>query len=182
MTIPLPPWPDPTTAEGIRFFSAAETLFGLWRAAGFGTQFAIGFVANAEAETSFDPCAKGDYVDEKGQKLPWSAHPVGTATSFGLHQWKASRLEAIRAANPDLDLFRAVMMGTATLEQSVAAAIWELNGPFKRARAVMAAQATAEGAAEQCCALFEQAGATAAGDRRAKMASRWTKYFAQKGF
>jgi hypothetical protein len=181
MMLPLPLWPDAETAEGAIFFANADACFAAWKAKGVSNAFALGMLANAEAETSLNPNAKGDYIDVNGERLPWSSHPKGTPTSFGLFQWKAARLKVIKDGC-GIDLITAVMMGKATIQQSVDAAWFELNGPMSKARIAMEQMRTASGSATEACALFELAGASGAGERRGSMATRWTEYFAKKGF
>ncbi len=173
----IPQWPTPNSAEGARFFAAALAIVKAWKAHGVSNPFAFGMLAQAEAETSLDPNARGDWLDVNGKPLPWSAHPVGTPTSFGLHQWKRDRLDDIRKGT-GIDIYADVMAGKGDCVRQVAAASWELSGPMSHAFAPIASQKTAFGAAMQACALFERAGALEAAERRGQLAERWTAHWA----
>jgi hypothetical protein len=176
----LPLWPDATSPEGKTFFANAEALYAGWRALGYANPFAIGFgVTQPEAETSLDPNAKGDYLDARGNRLPWSAHPTGTPSSFGLFQRKKVRCDAIKAET-GVDIYADVMADKNTIENEIKATEWELHKFPSLGLNVIQAQHSASMAAYQACVLFERAGAAGAAEMRGRMATRWTAHFAKK--
>ncbi len=183
MSLPIPQWPDEATPEGVTFFGNARAVVAAWRAHGVGNPFALGMLAQAEAESSIDPGAMGDYYDATGAKLHWmKTYPPGAApTSFGLYMRKLPRLSAIKAAT-GIDIHAAVLAGTNTIQSEVEAAWWELNTMAWAGKKAIEAAATAYMAAYQACALFERAGAVDAAQRRGTMAERWADYFQKRGF
>lgn len=178
MTITLPPWPDPASAEGALYFQRARKFFSLYKAAGYGNPFAFGMMAMADAEASFDPNAIGDYVDAAGKRLAWSAHPIGTPTSFGAHQRKMARVVQIRdGANgkPGLgfDIAALVKAKGNTIENEVRATLWELHTFPSYGLAAVEAAGSAYGAAYNATVTFERAGAEGAAERRGAEAESW---------
>ena len=182
MAIALPAWPSPDTDEGKAYFAAAKKFVSLYKAAGFANPFAFGMATMADAESSFDVNALGDYVDLNGKRLPWSAHPTGTPTSFGAHQRKADRVAAIRDGKivngkviiPGLgfDIAHLARTGMNTIENEVRSVLWELNAYQSYGFAAIKAAATAYGVAYQATVSFERAGTVADGaaTKRALMA------------
>jgi Phage tail lysozyme len=152
----IPAWPDPATAEGKTFFANALVIVDSWRNHGFSIPFALGMLANAEAESSLDPTAMGD-----------------RGTAFGLHQWHGDRIAAIRKST-GIDI-----AALPPIETQIAAAIWELSNLPWVGMSAIKSQTTAYGAAMQACALFERAGALDATQRRGSMAERWSAHFAK---
>ena len=178
MAISIPPWPSPESDEGAKFFANAKAVFAAFKAKGAGNPAALAMVAMAEAESSLDPDALGDYVDAAGKPLRWMAQypPGATPTAFGLFQWHMSRLNAIRAQT-GVDIASAVLAGRGDAATQAAAAWWELtHGPGYGLKAIESAS-TAYGAAMQATALFEKAGALDAAERRGRMAERWAAWF-----
>ena len=159
-TTAIPDWPNPESPEAITFFGNAGAIVAAWRARGVPEAFALGMLANAEAESSLDPNARGDHVN-------------GEPTAFGLHQWHKGRVEDIRqGCGIDIE--------ASSLSQQVDAAWWELQHyPYLGLREIQA-QKTAYMAAYVACILFEHAGAANAADRRGMMAERWSAYFGEK--
>ena len=186
MPLTLPQWPDPHTSEGAAFFASARKFHALYRGAGFDNPFAFGMIAEAEAESSFDCNALGDYVDMNGARLPWSAHPTGTPTSFGAHQRKVARTNAVRDGRRDaagkvvtpglgFDIAELARAGRNTIENEVQATLWELHAYPSYGLAAILAAKTAWGAAYNATVSFERAGAIAGGaaEKRAAMAETW---------
>ena len=180
MPVTIPAWPDPSTKSGAAFFAAARKVYALYRGAGFERPFAFGMLTMAEAESSFDPNALGDFVDGSGKKIARSAHPIGTPTSFGAHQRKADRCVQIRdggAGKPGLGFDIASLAGAKmnTLENEVRATLWELHTfPSYGLGALLGAK-TAYGVAYQATVSFEKAGTIASGaaEKRGNMAETW---------
>jgi hypothetical protein len=170
--LPIPAWPDPSSPEGLRFFDGANSCLILWIAKGVSMPFALGMIAQAEAESSFDPNAMGDYPNHDHTKAP---------TAFGLYQLHSDRLAAIKAGT-SVDIEALVRAKQCTFQHCIDAAWWEFTHMHWAGMATIAAQKTAYGAAYQACALFERAGAEGAAQRRGHMAERWTMHFAKKGF
>ena len=167
MTASIPAWPDPVSLTGQTFFTNAKAIFSAWKSKGLANPAALAMLAQAEAESSFDPNAMGD-PDAKGD-----------ATAYGLHQWHASRLAAIKAAT-EIDVMADARAGKGTIPSQVDAAWWELmNLPWVGLKAIQS-QSTAYGAACQACALFERVGAADAAQRRGAMAERWGVYFSKR--
>jgi hypothetical protein len=186
MPITIPAWPDPAIAAGVAFFAAARKFYALYRSAGFERPFAFGMMTMAEAESSFDPNALGDYVDEHGKKLAWSAHPVGTPTSYGAHQRKLDRMTQIQDGQvvngkliaPGLGYSIALLAiaGKNTIENEVRATLWELKTfPKAYGTAAIESAKTAYGVAYQATVTYERAGtlANGAAEKRGTMAETW---------
>ena len=177
MSAPIPAWPDPASPEGATFFGRAHAVAAAWKAHGVGNAFALGMLANAEAESSLDPNAIGD------------RHTGG---AYGLYQRHADRIAAIRdgvrdakgrVVKPGLgfDLKALALAGSNTVQNDVEAAWWELNAFSFFGLKAIEAQATAYGCAAQACATFERAGAEDAADRRGQMGERWVAWFQTNG-
>ncbi|MGO9417902.1 phage tail tip lysozyme [Roseiarcus sp.] len=181
MSVTLPEWPDESTPEGVTFFGAAHAIVAAWKTNGIGNAFALAMLTMAEAESGLNPNALGDYVDSGGKLLPWSAHPTGTPTAFGLYQRHGDRLKAIKAAL-GVDILAAVLAGRNLITSDIEAAWWELNTFSWAGKKAIKSASTAYMAAYQACALFERAGAPDAADRRGVMAERWAVYFQKNGF
>ncbi len=164
----LPEWPEETTLEGLTFFGNAAAILAAWRAHAASIAFALGMLAQAEAESSLDPNAKGDHVK-------------GEPTAFGLHQWHAGRLNAIKAQH-GADILADVKAGRGSVQIQIDAASWELDTFAYYGKKAIESASTAYMAAHQACALFERAGAADAAARRGAMAERWAVYFQKKGF
>lgn len=175
----LPPWPDAASPAGKIFFANAHALRDGWLAIPVSSDFAIGMVANEEAEASLDPNELGDYVDAEGHRLPWMpVYPDGAIpTSFGLHQRKRARCNAI-LARFGYDIAADAIAGRNTLAHEIESAWWELqNFPVFGLAAIQAATTPAD-AARAACVGFERASAPFAAERRAAIAERWQGYFA----
>ncbi len=145
MPIQLPAWPDPASAEGALFFPRAKKFKALYSSTGYANPFAFGMMTMAEAESSFNPNALGDYVDAEGKRLPQSGHPYGTPTSFGAHQRKMARVIEIRDGRRDdksrviipglgFDISANARMGKNTIENEVRATLGAEGIPLLRAR------------------------------------------------
>jgi Phage tail lysozyme len=158
----IPVWP--ALPEGKVFFTNARTIFETFKSFGVSDMFAIGMLANAEAESSLDPNAMGDREDNRNP------------TAFGLFQWHRDRLIAIKTAL-GTDIEAEARGGRGTTQTQIEAAWWELNTFSSYGKAAIEAAKTAYMAAYEACALFERAGAAAAADRRGQMAVRWLAYF-----
>ncbi len=176
----LPAWPDPASSDGAAFFVAARKFHALYRSAGAENPFAFGMMTQAEAESSFNCNALGDFVDASGTLLPWSAHPSGTPTSFGAHQRKRDRTNIIRSGHGSFtglgfDIAELALADENTVENEVRATLWELNAfPFYGLAAITRAS-TAYGAAYQATVTFERAGTLKSGaaEKRGRMAETW---------
>lgn len=165
----IPAWPDPTSPEGKNFFANAKAILAAWEAKGASNPLAFAMLAQAEAESSFDPNAKGDH------------NPNGEPTAFGLHQWHHPRLTTI-SVRTGINIEADVLSGKGTVASQIDAAWWELSGlPWLGLKAIQA-QITAYGAAMQACTLFERASAADAAQRRGAMAERWLAYSVKEGW
>jgi hypothetical protein len=181
VTVTLPEWPDAATRESVAFFGRAHAIVAAFRAHGTPIPAALAMLTMAEAESSLDPNAKGDYLDASGKPLPWSAHPTGMPSAYGLFQWHVARLNAIRAET-GVDIQAAVLAGKGDVQTQCEAAWHELShGPGYGLKAIEAAS-TAHMAATQATAFYEKAGAADAAQRRGQMAERCAVYFQTKGF
>jgi hypothetical protein len=172
----LPAWPDPATDEGATFFASAKKLYALYRAAGEDRPFAFGMMTMAEAEASFDPNALGDYEDAAGNRKR-IVDPDGTvrdnpayhsltahALSYGAHQRKEDRCNAIRDGRPGVpglgfDIRALALAGANTLENEARSVLWELMAFPKgyNAAAIRGAK-SAWGVAYNATISFEKAG------------------------
>ena len=152
--IPLPEWPDPKSELGKTFFANARAYFVEWKSFGVSNPFALGFLANAEAESSLDPRAENPREQ-----------------AYGLHQWHMPRIQAIKA-NTDIDITT-----FPSIADQVRAARWEiLTYPALGYLNTIDAR-TASAAGEAVCKYFERAGAADAMQRRGAMAERWAVWF-----
>jgi len=61
MALPIPEWPDAGTREGIVFAGYAPVIAVARKAHGVGIAFALGMLAQTEAESGLDPKAVGDH-------------------------------------------------------------------------------------------------------------------------
>ena len=156
----IPQWPTPDTPAGQTFFANALAIVKAWRSYHVPNPMVFGFLANAEAESSLDPAAKGDH-DERGE-----------ATAHGLYQLHGDRTDVIKAAL-DIDI-----VAGATIEAQVEAAMWELTKFSYFGLAEIKAATTAADAAIAICQKYERAGAAGAAQKRAAMAERWVTRWA----
>lgn len=128
------------------------------------------FLAQADYESNFDANAKGDYLDDEGHLLPWSARPTGKPSAYGTWQHEIVRLNKYKAAT-GLDIHAAVMAGTNTIEADAALLMWELKTfPTYGYAEISAAKTVREGAII-ACQKFEIA-TTSASDRGTR-AEQW---------
>lgn len=151
-TIELTPWP--ALADDPAFFALGARVFNQWKINGVSNPFALGMLAQAEAECSLNVKAIGD----KG-------------TAFGLHQWHNDRCAAIAAGcgvDPRKD---------PPVEAQVNAAWWELAHVETAALAKIRAAETAKDAGIAAAVYYERAGAPMAAERRGAMAERWADLF-----
>ncbi len=172
----IEPWPDASTPEGAAFFANAGLIKSLLEAQGVAEAIIIAALANGERESGLDPNAKGDWIDAAGKVLPWSPHPVGTPTSFGLWQHQKLRLDIIKAKT-GIDIEAAVMAGTNTVQNDVTAAMWEFRNNPRYGWTTMQGL-WPWSAARAWCASFEQAGAPDALNLSGEMANRWATHLA----
>lgn len=165
MAKPIPVWPAPQSPDGVTFFGNAHAIASAWKAHGVGDAFALGMLANAEAESSLDPNAIGD---------------KSSGGAYGLHQWHNDRCAAILKAT-GVDIVGDVRAARGAIQTQIEAAWWELaNTPGYGMKAISAAK-TAYQAAYRATALFERAGAADAAERRGQMAERWSAWFQTNG-
>ena len=94
-------------------------------------------------------------------------------TAFGLHQWHWSPRGASILAATGIDV-----RSEPSVEKHVEAAFWEITRLFTASWAKIIAAPTAAEAGSLVCIYYEGAGAAHAPDRRAAMAERWLKFFA----
>lgn len=147
----LPEWP-PTYESAPWFYNSAAVAFNTWKSFGVTNPFALGMVAQFEAESAFK-LAAGD-----------------NDTAFGMGQWHEPRItEILKGCGIDIK--------TAPVADQVRAAWWELNNLEKAALADIQACTTAADAGAAACTYYERAGAADAAQRRGLMAERWATYF-----
>ena len=188
MPVKIPSWSALDPADRATLFARAKKLYALYHGAGCTNPFAFGMLGVAEGENEdLDPNGVGDFLDAAGKRLPWSEHPTGTPSSFGLHQRKEDRTIAIRDGRKDstgrvvfeglgFDIKALALAGTNTLENEVRATLWELKAfPLGYGAAAIFAAQMAYGAAYNATVTFERAGTVANGEatRRAIMAETW---------
>ncbi len=150
------------TAPDIAQYNAAQkataaTIRSFWQNYA-SDAVAIGFVANADRETSLDPTAIGD--DD-------------TAFNIGQWHWQPRGEAILKGCGIDVR--------TASLENALIAMHWELTTTETAAWAKIEACTTAETAAQSICEYYERAGAQNALARSAALAMMWAAYFAQSG-
>ena len=169
------PWP-PTDDDAAR----AKAVYDEWMTIEEVTKTAAyGMLAQADFESDFDPNAKGDYLDAHGHRMPWSAHPTGTPSSFGMYQRQKPRLNII-LARTGVDLYSAVMAGTNTVHQDVASTYWELiTFPLYGWDKILAAN-TPLLAGIAACTYFERASTSA--PARGHRAEGWSVYALENGW
>ena len=151
-TIELTPWP--ALADDPAFFALGARIFNQWKICGVINPFALGMLAQAEAECSLNVKAIGD-----------------SGTAFGLHQWHADRCAALAAGcgvDPRKD---------PPVEAQVNAAWWELTHIETAALAKIRAAETAKDAGIAACVFFERAGAPLQAEKRGAAAERWADLF-----
>lgn len=151
-TVELPVWPPADNA----FFALAARSLNKWMALGAPERAGYGLIANAEAECAFDVKAIGD-----------------NDTAYGLHQWHWTPRGAAILAATGIDV-----RSEPTVEKHVEAAYWEFTHLFAATWAKVIASTTAADAGSLVCIEYEGAGAAYAPQRRAAMAERWLKFFA----
>ncbi len=134
----------------------AATIYLFWRKAGFTLEQACGLLAQADAESSFNPKAVGDH-----------------GHAFGLEQWHRSRIDAIRnGCGVDLTLLP-------PLEDQLKAALWELTHTERHALHQVKDTRTAFDAGYAACRFWERPASTAQYAKRGAMAEKWAAYFAE---
>ena len=107
MPVKIPSWSALDPADRATLFARAKKLYALYHGAGCTNPFAFGMLGVAEGENEdLDPNGVGDFLDAAGKRLPWSEHPTGTPSSFGLHQRKEDRTIAIRDGRTSSETFR----------------------------------------------------------------------------
>lgn len=150
--VELPVWPP----AGNPFFALAARCLNKWVALGAPVRAAYGLIANAEAECAFNVKAVGD-----------------NDSAYGLHQWHWTPRGASILAATGIDV-----RSEPTVEKHVEAAHWEITHLFAASWAKVIAATTAAEAGSLVCIYYEGAGAAHAPERRAAMAERWLKFFA----
>lgn len=140
-------------------------------------------LANADYESNLNQNAKGDYLDANGKILPWSPHPTGTPSAFGMWQRQKPRLDIIRDGLPrkgipglGIDIYEAVMAGTNTIAWDAEAFMWELENIPRYGYAAIKAATNVRDATILACKTFEIA-TTSASDR-GQRAEEWLKALA----
>lgn len=155
MTVSLPAWPEFNEASPSWFFVSAAKVFNNFRGFGESIPFSIAMVVMGQMEADFQTGVVGD----KG-------------TAFGLWQEHADRAAAIKKAT-GIDL---LAKPAPSIKDQCIAAQFEFGKTEMKARDAMRKEVTAAGAAAQCTALFERAGAAGAVDRRAADGTRWSAF------
>jgi hypothetical protein len=143
-------------AEAASYDDKAVLIFKFWLAAGFTPAQACGLLAQADAESALDPKAVGDH----GQ-------------AFGLDQWRASRVDAIRNGC-GVDLRK-----LPSLEDQLKAALWELQHTENPALNRIKAAKTAFDAGYAAARFWERPASTAQYAKRGSRAEFWATYFSR---
>ncbi|MGO9008072.1 MAG: phage tail tip lysozyme [Beijerinckiaceae bacterium] len=148
------------TAPWISDYSAAQianaaTIQSFWLNYA-SDPVAVGFVANADRETSLDPKAVGD-----------------NDTAYNIGQWHWQPRGAAILAGCGVDV------RTCSLENALIAMHWELTTLETTAWAKIRACTTPQTAAQAICIYYERAGAANALARSAALAAMWGTHFAQ---
>jgi hypothetical protein len=142
------------TMDQKAYHATAATILKFWMAHGFTFEQACGLLAQADAESSLKPGAVGDH----GQ-------------AFGIHQWHADRVAAIkRGCGVDLHKLP-------PLEDQLKAALWELQGPEKRAWQAIREARTAYDAGYAGCRFWERPASALQSVKRGQKAESWAGYF-----
>jgi hypothetical protein len=131
----------------------AKLIFSFWSNY-VSEQQAIGFVANADRETSLDPKAVGD-----------------ADMAYGIGQWHWSPRGQAILAGCGIDI------RTASLENQLIAMHWELTHVETKAWKQILACKTIADAAQTICQAYERAGASDAQVSSAVKAWHWASVF-----
>jgi hypothetical protein len=145
------------TMDKKAYQAAAATILEFWMAHGFTFEQACGLLAQADAESSFNPKVVGD-----------------RGLAFGIHQWHADRIDAIkRGCGVDLRKLP-------PLADQLTAALWELTHTEKRAAAAIKETTTAYDAGFAGCRFWERPASPAQYSRRGQKAEAWAASFRNK--
>lgn len=141
-----------------QYFTNAAIIYHGFMNRGMSHNFACGMLANAQAESSLNPAAKGDH---------------GWAT--GLWQLHPERIKVIKAG------CGVEITTDSSIGDQLTAIWWELNNSEKKAMAEikMAALESAGAASAACCKYFERAGAHGAEAKRTIYGQQWDVYFTE---
>jgi len=146
----ISPWPSIQTNPG--FYSSMSLCRLAWGKRTSNHVLISGMMAQAEAESAFNLRAVGD-LDK----------------AFGLHQWRQPRCDAIKMAI-------GIDVRTATMDESVEAAWWELNNTAHLALIMVGSATKPYEAGYYAAKYFEMPSSHAQYDKRGLMAERLHKY------
>ncbi|MCW2275030.1 hypothetical protein GJ654_09905 [Rhodoblastus acidophilus] len=145
-----------TTMDNKAYQAAAATIIKFWTARGLTFEQACGLLAQADAESSLNTKAVGDH-----------------GLAFGLHQWHAERVDAIRnGCGVDL-------RESPPLDDQLKAAFWELTHTEKRAWTAIRQAKSAYDAGYAACRFWERPGAPGQCAKRGQKAEYWENYFSR---
>ena len=144
-----------------QYYANAKTIFDWWRMKGRSRNFALGMLAQADAESSLNPLAVGDH-----------------GGAFGLHQLHMDRVKLIRDGNKQwpgchIDVSKLPLIAT-----QLAAVAWELDHSESLARRMIEAATTPYEAGSNACYYYERPGALGQAVKRGMIAQRWGDHFA----
>jgi hypothetical protein len=134
--------------------AVATQIFKFWLAQGWARHHACGMVAQADAESSFNPKAIGDHHH-----------------AYGLYQLHMDRVLLIKngcgvdiSTLPDVDT-------------QLKGIWWELQHSEKHALAMITAATNAYDAGAAACRYYERPGHPGEMDKRGRLAQTWMAYF-----
>ncbi|MCW2283387.1 hypothetical protein M2323_001199 [Rhodoblastus acidophilus] len=145
-----------TTMDNKAYQAAAATIVKFWTTRGLTLEQACGLLAQADAESALNAKAVGDHGE-----------------AFGLHQWHAARIDAIR------DGCGVDLRETPPLDDQLKAAFWELTHTEKRAWTAIRQTKSAYDAGYAACRFWERPGAPGQCAKRGQRAEYWEGYFSR---
>ena len=138
------------------YYADATVVYSFWLSHGYSPAAACGLVAQADAESSFNPLAVGDHDH-----------------AFSVYQDHDDRCAQIKKGC-GVDLKR-----SPTVADALKAAYWELTHTEKFANAQIKAAKTAYDAGFAACKFFERPGSHDQYIKRGKKAEEWAVYFSK---
>jgi hypothetical protein len=151
------------------YYVAAQQVVDFWVSKGFTLQQAYGFLANACAESSLNPKARGDY--DKALDI-YKAH--------GLHQLHNDRCLLIRDGGQGYKGCGIDILLYPDIPTQLAAIWWELQHSERHALGLIKQTKTAYDAGWTICHYYERPGAPGQAEKRGKASLEWETWFANR--
>ena len=146
-----------------QYYANAREIHAFWIAKNETAIFASAMLAQADAESSLDPCAIGDNHE-----------------AFGLHQLHMDRIRLIRDGNGTWPGCGIDVSALPPVAKQLVAVWWELQHSEMHALKMIREAKTAYDAGFAACAFYERPASPRESDKRGKRAMFWTSYFQQR--